>query len=257
VKQAEFAENYSLAFSGNSKLAKLKKEFLQNSELLGKLVKINQAIALKHDRAACLTQERRASHHEILDGRHIERYWTGESPNFFKFDVAKIHSCKREDIFQNDEKIFFRRVGDRLIASLDTEHKYALNTIVVVTPKPGCQYDLRFLLGLFNSSAVNFFYLHFLKSGKKVFSEIQARQVARLPFPKLDLRDKKQKDIHDRISSAVGRIIETRALLPKAKTEHDRSVLESKFASFDKQIDRLVYEAYGLEPADIMKIEAI
>jgi adenine-specific DNA-methyltransferase len=72
---------------------------------------VNQAIALKHDRAACLTQHKTEKNREILDGRHINRYVTGQSPNYFKFDISKIHSCKREDIFLLPEKLFFRRVS--------------------------------------------------------------------------------------------------------------------------------------------------
>ena len=146
VPQSELLENYNASFITPLKpeVRRLGGKLKTNRETFGAWLNANQAIALKHDRAACLTDYKKtAMHREVLDGRHISRYLTGESPNFFKFDVSKIHSCKREDIFLLPEKIFFRRVGDSLIASIDNEKKYALNTLVVMSPKPNCPYGNR------------------------------------------------------------------------------------------------------------------
>ena len=65
----------------------------------------------------------------------IARYALYFPGNYLLYDVARIHSCKREDIFLAKEKIFFRRVGDRIVATLDDQQHYALNTLVTVTPK--------------------------------------------------------------------------------------------------------------------------
>ena len=155
ISQCEMSENYKTSFVTplDRGVRNLGKKLRKAQCLLGHWFNVNQAIALKHDRAACLTdRQRSAKHREILDGRHIERYYTGTSPNYFKFDLEKIHSCRREDIFLLPEKVLFRRVGDRLIASIDDQKKYALNTLVVVSPKsPDCPYSLRFILALLNS----------------------------------------------------------------------------------------------------------
>ena len=92
-----------------------------------------------------------------------------------------------------------RRVGDRLIGTLDEKQKFALNTLVVMTPLEKCEYELKFILGLFNSHLMNFFYTRFLKSTKKIFSEIQAHQVAQLPVPKLDLKNHIDLARHDKL----------------------------------------------------------
>ena len=132
VQQNEFATNFRTSFvvPAEPRLVALKTKLNSQSIKFGGLLNINQAIALKHDRAACLTNKPISSkYHEILDGRHIGRYYTGDSPNYFKFDKVKIHSCKREDIFLAPEKLLMRRVGNSLIGTIDEKQKFALNTL--------------------------------------------------------------------------------------------------------------------------------
>jgi type I restriction-modification system DNA methylase subunit len=258
VAQRELAENYKASFIAplSPEMRTIRSKLEKNQEKLGSWLNVNQAIALKHDRAACLTDHKKtALHREILDGRHITRYLTGKSPNYFRFDVSKIHSCKREDIFLLPEKIFFRRVGDSLIASIDTQNKLALNTLVVMSLKPNCPYDLRYVLGLFNSKLMNFYYVNFLKSSKKVFSEIQARQVEQLPFPSLSISAATQKARHDEVVAKVDAMLEAKKQLAKAKAEKDKTYYENKCAALDHQVDRLVYDLYGLTEKEIQIVE--
>ncbi len=258
LSQSVFSANYKTSFivPADPELAALRDRLSTSPQKFGDCLHINQAIALKHDRAACLTQTKlTAKHHEILDGRHIGRYFTGDSPNYFKFDVTKIHSCKREDIFLAAEKIFMRRVGDSLIGTLDTEQKFGLNTLVVLTPKENCVFELRFLLGLFNSKLINFYYTSFLKSTKKVFSEIQARQVAQLPIPNLTIDEKVHRARNNRFVALVDKMLALTPRLRAAKGDHERATLQNAVTATDHQIDQLVYELYALTPEEITLVE--
>jgi type I restriction-modification system DNA methylase subunit len=258
VMQGDLTDNYKASFITplKTEVRTIRDKLNKNRHHFGHWLSVNQAIALKHDRAACLTDHKKtALHREVLDGRHISRYLTGESPNYFKFDVSKIHSCKRDDIFLLPEKIFFRRVGDSLIASIDREKKFALNTLVVMSPKPDCPYSLCYVLALLNSKLLNFYYVSFLKSSKKVFSEIQARQVEQLPFPSLNLSVAADKKRHDEVVQEVTQMLEAKTQLAKAKTDKDKTYYEKKCASLDRQIDRLVYELYGLSEKEIQVVE--
>lgn len=258
VMQADLAHNYNASFITPLKpeIRAIRDKLEKNQENFGHWLNVNQAIALKHNRAACLTNfKKTALHREVLDGRHISRYLTGTSPNYFKFDVSKIHSCKREDIFLLSEKIFFRRVGDSLIASIDNQQKFALNTLVVMTPKPSCPYSLRYVLALFNSKLLNFYYVNVLKSSKTVFSEIQARQVEQLPFPPLNLSSHPDKVRHDQVVQKVSAMLEAKKQLTRAKMDKDNTYYENKCISLDRQIDRLVYDLYGLAEKEIQVVE--
>ena len=258
VAQRELADNYKASFIApvNPEVRTIRKKLERNPYTFGQVLNINQAIALKHDRAACLSDHKQSPlHREVLDGRHIGRYLTGKSPNYFAFDVTKIHSCKREDIFLLPEKIFFRRVGDRLIGSIDIEKKFALNTLVVISPKADCPYNLRFVLALFNSRLLNFYYVNFLKSSKKVFSEIQARQVEQLPFPSIDFSHNADKAALDRIVTLVDSMIALHKQLAAAKSVAQGAILQRQIVAADAEIDRLVYDLYGLTAEEIALVE--
>lgn len=258
VSQSEFLNNFNFSFVAptDPKIAALRGKVSASPDSFGALLNINQAIALKGDRAACLDSERlSANHREMLDGRHIRRYFTGTSPNFFKFDLNKIHSCKREDIFMANEKILFRRVGDSLIGTLDTSQKFALNTLVVMTPAQQTGHNIRFFLGLFNSKLLNFYYTRFLKSTKKVFSEIQARQVAQLPVPKLEFSNSSDRCRHDTIVAHVERMLKLHTDLAAAKTPDAQTHFRRDIAATDRAIDQLVYELYELTPDEISLVE--
>ncbi|MCW5548185.1 MAG: N-6 DNA methylase, partial [Opitutaceae bacterium] len=258
VAQSEFGRNYKWSFvvPADPALQALKDKLSALPVKFGDSLNINQAIALKHDRDACLTEKKlTARHHEILDGRHIGRYFTGSSPSFFKFDLEKIHSCKREDIFQLPEKIFFRRVGDSLIGSLDHKQKYALNTLVVISPTEATAFATKFVLGLFNSKLLNFYYTTFLKSSKKVFSEIQARQVAQLPMPNFDRKSADGQQHHDRLVALVDKMLTLTPALRAAKTDAEKATLQNALTKTDREIDQLVYQLYALTPEEIALVE--
>ncbi|RTZ09014.1 TaqI-like C-terminal specificity domain-containing protein [Flavobacterium sp. GSP6] len=175
-------DNYSFNFKSNSFIDKL---FTQNNIIrLEELCLVNQGIALKGDKSASILYDNNSesNHYKLLDGRNINKYsinWTGE---FLDYSLDRIHSCKRKDIFESDEKLFFRRVSGKLIFTYDNQQYFALNTLVVVNHKPKNTVNLKYLLAILNSTLLNYLYVLKFKSTKKVFSEIQANSVQKLPI---------------------------------------------------------------------------
>lgn len=229
----------------------LKAKIDQGAHRLGTFVGINQAIALKEDRAASLVSEPLNTQCKpVLDGRHIGRYSLNWGGDYLVYDLSRIHSCKRTDIFEAPQKLFFRRVGDRLTATLDGRQFYALNTLVVITPIGQDCPPLKVILGLFNSHLLDYYYKTYLKSTKHVFSEIQARQVAQLPI-------RLAEDGEDvRLVHFVDRMLALNIDLQMCRTPHERSSIERELQSTDRRIDKLVYELYGLADNEIAFVES-
>ena len=191
----------------------------------------------------------------VLDGRNIQRYSLEWSGYYLAYDVRNIHSCKRTDIFEAEEKLFFRRVGDRLTATYDDQQYYALNTLVVITPKSLGQASLKYLLGLINSGLLNFYYSTYLKSTKKVFSEIQARQLAEIPIRTINFSNSTDKERHDKMVGLVDRMLGLHKQWGSAKNPNDKTRLQREIEATDRQIDQLVYELYGLTEEEINIVE--
>ena len=131
----------------------------------------------------------------------------------------------------------FRRVSSSLIFTYDNEQFYALNTLIVVNKKDLTKGpNLKFILALMNSKLMNYVYSNKFKSTKKVFSEIQARSVMKLPIPKIS----EIKELE--IVSIAEKIIELK------KSGSDTGLLEIR-------IDKLVYQLYELTNEEISVIE--
>jgi len=143
------------------------------------------------------------------------------------------------------------------VAALDTEQCYALNTLVVVTPKTE-GVNLKFILGLMNSALLNSYYKLFLKSTKRVFSEIQARQVEQLPIRRIDFDNPTEKKMHDDLVGLVSKMLElNKRLAPIRNTPcNERDELLREINHTDNEIDNLVYDLYGLSEEERKILEA-
>ena len=259
LPQSVFSRTYRKAFPirADIKTLEFKEKIDSEWPRFGELLNINQAIALKGDRSLSLHAKAKSdNYHPVLDGREIGRYETRWNGQFLEYNRARIHSCKRTDIFECEEKIFFRRVGETITATLDRNRFYALNTLVVITPNAFAQHQLSYLLGIFNSSLLDFYYCTFLKSTKRTFSEIQARQVGQLPIRTIDFNDPADVTRHDRLVALVEQILALHKQLAAAKTPAAKTMLQRQIDATDRRIDRLVYELYALTEEEIGIVEA-
>jgi hypothetical protein len=213
---------------------------------------INQAIALRSDRSAYLFDKKNgADYKPVLDGREINRYQTNWAGKYLKYDLNAIHSCKREDIFLSKEKIFFRRVSSSLIATLDDKQFYALNTLVAINKKEEIECSIKFILAIINSKLINYYYNKFLKSTKKVFSEIQARQIGQLPFPTINFKDKGEKAMHDDVVKLVEQLLILNEGKSDLKLQTKINQRQGKIDYCENRINDLVYQLYGLTEEEI------
>jgi hypothetical protein len=89
-----------------------------------------------------------------------------------------------------------------------------------------------------NSSLMNYIYNNKFKSTKTVFSEIQTRSISQLPIPKISQEQQQP------IIVLVDQILTAKKSSPKADT-----------SELEKEIDKIVYELYGLSEEEIRIIE--
>lgn len=253
IEQQIFTNSKKRTFgiSWNSKLLKFREKMDSEGLFFVDYLEINQGIALKHDRAKYIVKDRvNDSCRRILDGREINRYsltWAGD---YLVYDINAIHSCKREDIFITPEKLLFRRTGNSLIATYDDKKFYTLNTLVVMNKKYGVKPNILFFLALFNSKLLNYYYRNFLKSTKKVFSEIQARQVENLPV-KIP-----NENTQEKIIILVKKIIDLKKQLNDTKNKPDvTGMLEEDIIRIDNEINNEIYNIYQLSNSEITIIE--
>jgi hypothetical protein len=116
----------------------------------------------------------------------------------------------------------------------------------VVNVKKDIVGGILLLLGVLNSTVVNFFF-------QKSFSgnnHIASNQLLQIPIPDVDSHD-----IADEIAKRVAEIIATEKELVAAKSAAQKDVIQRQIDATDREIDRLVYELYGLTDEEIAIVE--
>ena len=272
---------------------------------LENFVDINQGIALKGDKTISVKNEYHPTYYKLIDGKHINKYSINWGGDYLEYDIERIHSCKRKDIFESNEKLFFRRVSANLIFTFDDQKYYALNTLIVVNLLPKTIINIKTFLAILNSKLLNFYYIYKYKSSKTVFSEIQARTIKLLPIPnitddynssfilKADLMLSLNNDLQllvGKFQRNMQREFGLQSLTGKLQSWHDLSYpdflrelakakvsltlsqkaewedyftaeqqkaqnLKQQIAATDSEIDRMVYELYGLTEEEIRIVE--
>lgn len=220
------SETFSFNFRSNA----ITEKICKTTTPLGDLCNINQAIALKGDKNLSLRDNNpKGKFYKLLDGRNINKYQIQWAGVYLDYNLDRIHSGKSKEVFTSKEKLFFRRVSSKLIFAYDNEQYFALNTLVAVNllPVKNKDFNLKYLLGVLNSSLMDYYYVNKHKSTKTVFSEIQARSVGELPIKKA------KPEFQKSISTIVDFIIQLKSQ-------------ESDSTFFERLIDAMVYELYRL-----------
>ena len=115
--------------------------------------------------------------------------------------------------------------------------------------------DYRYLLGLLNSRLLDW-YLHkvSLRAYQTAFMYVK-KYIEQLPVRPIDFSKPADKAAHDRMVSLVERMLDLHKKLAAAKSPDEKTRLEREIKSTDAEIDRLVYELYGLTEEEIGIVE--
>jgi hypothetical protein len=117
-------------------------------------------------------------------------------------------------------------------------------------------YSILYLLGLLNSRLLSWYFLAVHSVARRDdFPKIVLRQTRELPFRKIVFGRREDRARHDKIAELVRAMLGLHEKLPTARTPHGKTLIERQIAATDQQIDRLVYDLYGLTDEEIKIVE--
>ena len=192
----------------------------------------------------------------LLRGDDVKRYsyeYKGEYvwyvPEKMRIHRSTARPGERERFEQS--KVLVKDTTTDFAGTYDDKHFYVKDVLIII-PQEGVNaaVDLRYVTGLVNSRALRFYYRSTFKT-----IHVQCEELSSLPLPRVDLKKPADKAYHDEIVVKVEAMLEAKELLAKAKTDKDKTYYENKCAALDLQIDRIVYELYGLTPEEIAVVE--
>jgi hypothetical protein len=167
-------------------------------------------------------------------------------------DMSDKPSLRR--FYEQGEKLLVRRVvnrDDRLMVGYTAAPlvlKKDVNPFIVVDDK----WNPRYLLGILNSRLISYLYLNSSTiATKDDFRQTTLAELRRLPIPKPAHKPKAE----NRIIKVVDSMLELHKHLASAKSEAQRGAIQRQIEATDAEIDRLVYDLYGLTKEEIRIVE--
>jgi hypothetical protein len=198
------------------------------------------------------TEKVDSDYRRYLEGKDINRYETLWKSRWLKYGSNL--AAPRDSILFEGSRILVRRiVGERLISTY-IDNDYVTSQLLQIV-KPQDSKLAKYILGLLNSSLLAYHFKVKYNRRDKTFPEIRIYELAAFPIKPLDLFSTADKTRHDKLVSLVDKMLVLMPKLRSAATEAEKAVLQSAIKTTDAEIDRLVYDLYGLTPEEIAIVE--
>jgi len=196
---------------------------------------------------------------EII-GRDLQRYYLNTSGNRW-VKYGSWLAAPRDPLNFLGKRIFVQEItggtARRIVAAFFEGELYHSRDVIPIK----CEKDFPhpcYLLGIINSSLMTWYHHHKNpKAKKELFPKVLVSDINKLPIHKIELSDQKDKKYYDKIISLVNHMISLKKQLSSSKTENEKTIINRQIEATDRQIDKLVYELYGLTEEEIKIIEKV
>jgi len=152
-------------------------------------------------------------------------------------------------------KILTPDIANRASFALDEKAEYAFTSGYGITLQDGVLESPKYFLGLLNSRVLDFFLKNVSTTMRGGFFRYFTQFIARLPIRRIDFSDSFDKARYDRMVQLVDSMLALNKQLDEAKSASQKEVIQRQIDATDKEIDRLVYELYGLTEEEIKIVE--
>lgn len=172
-----------------------------------------------------------------IKGSGVNQYYLNWEGDYIKYG-KNLASPRNPDFFKG-ERVVFREIisKSRLLVAYTDDDFTIKNTAHVIKPKKGI--NAKYLTGLLNSKLIGFYFINKFSERDDVFPKAKIGQCRLLPIKVVDLNTQAA------ITALVSEILAFKAADPAADT-----------TALEAEIDRRVYELYGLTAAEIAVVEA-
>jgi len=194
---------------------------------------------------------------KLLAGNDVGRYWVRWNGELW-ISYGPWLGAAREQRFFLEKRILVKQIIDwtsrRLWATICDEELYNTQNAFNLLPKKG--WTLEYILGILNSRLMNFYHRKvFLDEFKMRFQKVLIKDCRRFPILCTNGSGPSVRAHHDHIVGLVQQMLALNKRVINAKTDQEGVVLKRQIEVTDRQIDRVVYELYGLTEQEILVVE--
>jgi len=224
---------------------------------LGDVAKFSLGIKTSDDKRFVLNSKKDNNCYKLLRGKDVNRYnykyagkWIWYMPELM---MEKTGAGPRKIEYFLKDKILFKDVATEICATFDDQNYLTSDTLSLIYGVKK-SYSLKFILSLLNSKFINIWF----KTNFPAGLHIKINQLENIPIPKFNFKNKKEKARHDELVKLADKMLEKNKELQKLDTimdEKEYNEIKEEIEKIDKEIDRKVYELYGLGEEEIKVVE--
>jgi len=196
------------------------------------------------------------THRPCYTGRDVSRYlvtWGGLA--CLDSDVARKGGCWDATRHEANPKLLTRQIGSSPAFAMDTCGLHCVNTVFMVSPLATTGTNLRYVLGLLNSRLLRAYWEAVYYDRRRTFPKVKGEYLKRLPIRPIDFDNPDDVAKHGKMVKLVETMLDLHKRLQDVRTPAGRELLQRRIDATDRQIDRLVYELYGLTEEEIAIVE--
>ncbi len=127
--------------------------------------------------------------------------------------------------------------------------------VTSVIPKPEVSEDISYFLGTLNSSLLSFYATKHSPVFSGRYYKFTGPYLKNLPIRRIDFSHNADKAAHDLMVKLVQNMLGSQQQLRDRRTAHEKELIHRQIEATDRQIDKLVYELYGLTDEEIKIVE--
>ena len=183
------------------------------------------------------TQKLNDDYYPVIDGGNVKRYYCEPANEYVLFKKEAIKSGGDESVYHR-QRIVVRQIGDYPEGVIIPPHLMTLNTIYNIFLHNN-DYPLSCILGIINSTLIQFFWKKKYYDNKSTFPKIKKAPLESIPIPQ---------NYNAEMSGKMVKIVDDILSMKAKDSAADTHALEA-------EIDRQVYALYGLTPEEIAMVE--
>jgi hypothetical protein len=102
---------------------------------------------------------------------------------------------------------------------------------------------------------LNYYYQKIVPEVGRTFAQVKTVNLKQLPIRTIDFSSPAEKAQQDKLVALVESMLELQKKYHNTRMEQDKELYERQIKMVDTQIDRLVYDLYGLTEGEIKVVE--
>jgi hypothetical protein len=186
----------------------------------------------------------------------VSRVWFGKGPNELSGGWYGMMYLDSHRAFALPH-ILTPSLSNRANFAVGTGDLFATGTagVTSIIPRPDIGEDIRYILGVLNSRLLSVYAINHSPIFSGAYFKFSAPYLRRLPIRRIDFGRRTDRAAHDRVVKLVDAMHSLHTHLAAAKSETQKEVIRRQISATDAEIDRLVYDLYGLTPKEVALVE--